>query len=133
MREESGQRDILVADIEELENFDVSEIHAKEMTTPTNGEIFKFPVADGTVKCSGSDQVFRNSFLIQDYHAPPARGEEHEDDLQGESDGSQPIDTMMDESEARNDFGSSEEKLHFIVITLNLAQGRIIANTTAIH
>ena len=55
---------------------------------PKNGENFMFPVADGTVKLSGRDQVFRRSTWIQGH---PARVEEHYEDLQGESDGSQPI------------------------------------------
>ena len=62
------------------------------------------PVADGTVKLSGREQVFRRSKSIRDH---PARGEEHKDVLQGESDGSQPLDTMTDDSEARNDFWSN--------------------------
>ena len=53
--------DVLVADIEELENLDASEIDArrldaKEVITPENGENFRFPVADGTVKLSGGDE-----------------------------------------------------------------------------
>ena len=48
--------DILVADIEELENLDASEVHArrlnaKEVRTPKNGEIFMFPIADGLENC----------------------------------------------------------------------------------
>ena len=47
--------DIMVADIEELEQMDASELHArrltaKEVLTPMKGENFIFPVADGTVK-----------------------------------------------------------------------------------
>ena len=54
---ESG--DILVADIEELEQMDASEIYAKilnakEVLTPMSGEHLKFPIADGTVKLSGA-------------------------------------------------------------------------------
>ena len=63
-----------------------------------NGERFIFPIADGTVKWSG---------------------EEHKDDLQGDSDGSQPSDTMTDDSEARNDFFGQSQGSTFIVITLN--------------
>ena len=81
-------------DIEELENLDASEIrtrrlNAKEVVMPKHGGIFIFPIADGTVKLSGRNQVFQKSTSIQDY---PARGEEHDHDLQGESDGSQPLD-----------------------------------------
>ena len=49
--------DILVADIEELEQMDASEIYAKrlnakEVLTPMSGEKFIFPIADGTLKLS---------------------------------------------------------------------------------
>ena len=47
--------DIMVADIEELEEMDASELlarrlNAKEVLTPMRGEQFTFPVADGTIK-----------------------------------------------------------------------------------
>ena len=47
MREESGKETFLVADIEELEKMDPSEIHtgrlnAKEVLTPKNGENYFF-------------------------------------------------------------------------------------------
>ena len=62
--------DILVADIEELENLDASEIHArrlnaKEVITPKSGEPFTFPIADGTVKLSGRDHGIRTSMRDQ--------------------------------------------------------------------
>ena len=58
--------DVVVADIEELEKMDASEIHvrrldAKEVLTPMKGDNSIFPVADGTVKLSGGDQVLRTS------------------------------------------------------------------------
>ena len=46
------------------------------------------PVADGTGELAGRDQVFRKSISIQDH---PARGEERNDVLQGESDGSSAV------------------------------------------
>ena len=75
--------DLMVADIEELEKMDASEIHAwrliaKTVFMPKNGEHFIFPIADGTVQMSGRDQVVRKSTSIQDY---PERGEVHNDDL----------------------------------------------------
>ena len=50
--------DIMVADIEEMEEMDASELHAKrlnakEVLTPMKGDNFMFPFADGTV------QIFR--------------------------------------------------------------------------
>ena len=49
--------DIVIADIEELEEMDASELHArrlnaKEVLTPMKGDNFKFPAADGRVKIS---------------------------------------------------------------------------------
>ena len=81
--------DITVADIEELEEMDASELHArrlnvKEVLAPMKFENFIFPVADGTVKISGEDQDLRTSTLIRD---SPDRGEE-QDNHPGESDGS---------------------------------------------
>ena len=71
------KEDMLVADIEELEEMDKSEIrgkrlNAKEVLTPMRGEKFIFPIADGTVKLSGGDQDLRTSTLIRDN---PDRGE----------------------------------------------------------
>ena len=81
--------DIMVADIEELGRMDASEIHArrlnaKEVLTTMNGEKFIFPIADGSLKLDGGDQVLRTSTLIRDR---PDRGEE-QDNLRGESEGS---------------------------------------------
>ena len=99
---------IMVADIEELEKMDGSEIHskrhnAKEVLTPMNGEKFIFPIADGMFKHSGGDQVLRTSTLIWDRLD---RGEE-QGNLQGESDG--PSSTPRQDSpwydgDARDDF-----------------------------
>ena len=66
---------------------------------------FIFPIADGTVKLSEGDQVFRKSTSIRDQ---PERGVERKDDLRGESDGSHPIGTLTHDSDARNDFWSIE-------------------------
>ena len=79
----------MVADIEELQKMDASEVHArrlnaKEVLTPMNGENFTVPIEDGTVKLAGGDQVLRTSTLILE---SPDRGEE-QGDLLVESDGS---------------------------------------------
>ena len=70
----------MVADIEELEEMDASELHAegsmqKDVLTPMKGDSFKSPVADGTVKVSGGDRRLRTSTLIRDRLE---RGEEKE-------------------------------------------------------
>ena len=71
---------IMVADIEELEEMDASELHArrlnaKEVSTPQRSGNFIFPVADGTVKILGRGQRLRTSTLTRDR---PERGEEQE-------------------------------------------------------
>ena len=100
--------DILVADIEELETMDASEIYskrlnAKEVIFPKEKGEFIFPIADGRIKTLGGDQDLRTSTLIR--HRP-IQGESHNDFL-GESEGClpQPQDSFPDASEAMNDFG----------------------------
>ena len=105
--------DILNADIEELEQMDASETHArrlnaKEVSTPMKGDKNIFPIADGTVKICGGDQRLRTSTLIWDR---PERGEEQEM-LQGESGGLSPPpppqdDSTLEDAEAKNDFWST--------------------------
>ena len=63
----------MVADIEELEEMDAPELHArrlnaKEVLTPMKGEIFILPVADGTDKISGEDQGLRTSTFLTEIH-----------------------------------------------------------------
>ena len=98
----------LVADIEELETMDASEIYskrldAKEMTFPRQGE-FIFPIADGRIKTLGGDQDLRTSFSTRQR---TVRGESNIDFL-GESEGSlpPPQDSLPDAGEAMNDFWS---------------------------
>ena len=103
--------DILVADIEELEKMDASEIHAerlnaKEVLTPTNGENIHIPNRRWSGKTfwrrSGSEIIHLNPDR-------PDRGEGH-GNLQGESDGSsstQLQDLSLYDGEAGKDFWSS--------------------------
>ena len=70
----------MVADIEELEEMDASELHArrlnaKEVLTPQSSGNFIFLVAAGTVKIFEGGQRLRTSTLTGDR---PERGEEHE-------------------------------------------------------
>ena len=102
----------MIADIEEVEDMDSSEIHArrlnaKEVLTPMKGDNFIFPVADGTVKTSGRDRRLRPSTLVKDH---PERGKEQEV-FQGKSDrpsSPNPLqdDTTRDDAEAKNVFWS---------------------------
>ena len=60
--------DTLVADNEELETMDASEIYskrlnAKEVIFPTKNGNFIFPAADGRIKLSGGDQELRTPIL----------------------------------------------------------------------
>ena len=82
--------DVLIADLEELETMDASEIYskrlnAKEVIFPKQRE-FIFPIADGRIKTLGGDQELRTSTLIR--HRP-IQGESN-NDLLGESEGSLP-------------------------------------------
>ena len=100
--------DVLIADLEELETMDASEIYskrlnAKEVIFPKQGE-FIFPIADGRIKTPGGDQELRTSTLVR--HRP-IQGESNIDFLGG-SEGSipQPQDSLPDAGEAINDFWS---------------------------
>ena len=100
---------VLVADLEELETMDASQIYskrlnAKEVIFPKQNGKFIFSVADGRIKPLGGDQDLRTSTLIRQR---PIRGESHLDFL-GESEGSlpPPHDTFPDAGEAINDFWS---------------------------
>ena len=60
--------DVLVADLEELETMDASEIYskrlnAKEVIFPKEKGDFMFPIADGRIKHLGGDQDFVNIHL----------------------------------------------------------------------
>ena len=88
--------DILVADIEELETMDASEIYskrlnAKEVIFPKEKGEFIFPIADGRIKPLGGDQELITSTLIRQR---PIRGEGHVDFL-GESEGSLPTTSRL--------------------------------------
>ena len=82
------ERDILIADMRSWKSwsrpiFMIGDSMRRRISC-------RIVVSMSSVKFSGRDQVFRKSTAIQDYPAP---GEEHNHDLQGESDGSQPLDT----------------------------------------
>ena len=99
--------DVLVADLEELETMDASEIYskrlsAKEVIFPKQGE-FIIPIADGRIKTLGGDQDLRTSTSIREH---PIRGGLVY--FLGESEGSLPQrhDSFPDAGEAINDFWS---------------------------
>ena len=73
--------DVLVADLEELETMDASEIfskilNAKEVIFPKENGKFIFPIADGRIKPLGRDQDLRTSTSIRQR---PGRGESNID------------------------------------------------------
>ena len=100
----------MVADIEEMEEMDASELHArrlnaKEVFTPQRSGNFIFPVADEIVKVNGGVQRPRTSTLTRER---PERGEESEI-LDGKSDelhSPTPLqeDSTRDDEEAKSDF-----------------------------
>ena len=101
----------MIADLEELEEVDASELHArrlnaKEIFTPRKSDNFIFPITDGTVKTpwrrSTSETIHPNPGIVQN--------EEHEV-FQGESDGLYSPnflqdDSTRDDAEVGNDFWS---------------------------
>ena len=102
----------MIADIEELEEMDAPELHArrlnaKEGTTPQRSGNFTFQVVDGTVKILEGEQRVRTYTLIRERSE---RGEEQEV-FRGESDGissPNPLqdDSTRDDAEAKDDFWS---------------------------
>ena len=131
--------DVLIADVEELETMDASEIYserlnAKEVIFPKeNGKII-FPVADGRIKLLGGDQELRTPTLIREH---PIRGEGHVD-FPGQSEGSlpPPQDSFLDAGEAKNDFWSISGNFtyrHHVETRVKLAERRIIPCSTEIH
>ena len=90
-----GKGDILIADIDELENLDASEVyhqrlHAKEvLITQRKGE-FAFLVADGTAKLSRRDYEFREPTPRREQ---TARSESLSGDSQGDAEQSQPAES----------------------------------------
>ena len=132
--------DVLIADLEELETMDASEIYskrlnAKEVIFPKQGE-FIFPTADGRIKTLGGDQDLRTSTSIRQR---PIQGESNIDFL-GESEGSlpPPQDSLPDAGEAINDFWSMSGSFiyrHHVEPQSQtvLVERRIIPYSTEIH
>ena len=127
--------DVLIADLEELETMDASEIysnrlHAKEVIFPKQGE-FIFPIADGRMKTPAGDQELGTSTLRH----RPIQGESYVDFL-GESEGSLPPahDSLPDAGEAINDFWSmSVTPSRWTQSQTSVAERRIIPYSTEIH
>ena len=91
---------ILVADIEELENMDASDIYPRRIHAKG-----VFSVADGTAKLSGRDHEFREPTLRWE---PTVWSEDFSRELYGEPGESQPTEPT-DDAEARADFWSIQD------------------------
>ena len=106
----------MVADIEELETMDASEIYSKRLNEkvvifPKENGKFIFPVADGRIKFVGGYQALRTYTLVREH---PIRREGQRDFL-GQSEWSlppPPHDSLADVGEAINDFWVHVRKLH---------------------
>ena len=120
---------IMVADIEELEEMDASELqarrlNAKEVLTPQRSGNFMFPKSDGTLKIYGREQRLRTSTLTRER---TEQGEEQEI-LQGRSEElDSPTqlqdDLSRDNEEAKNDFLSITGEFihrHHVVLRVKL-------------
>ena len=133
----------MVADIEELEEMDASELHARrlnaqEVLTPMKGDNSMFPFTDETVKTPGGDQRLRPSTLTRDC---PERGEEQEI-LQGKTDElHSPThlqeDSTRDDEEAKSNFWSITGDFiyrHHVEPRVKLyVPRRIISYSTEVH
>ena len=99
--------DILIADVEEIEKLDASEIYTRRLNakevliTHKDGE-FVFLVADGSATSSGSDYEFQEPTLRREF---TIRRENLSGESQGDREEFQPEETK-DDVEARRDFWS---------------------------
>ena len=114
--------DVLIADLEELETMDASEIYskrlnAKEVIFPKQGE-FIFPIADGRIKTPGGDQELRTSTLV--WHRP-IQGESNIDFLENQKGLFQNLTTHLpDAGEAISGLLVHVGKLHIPAIHVEL-------------
>ena len=107
--------DVLIADLEELETIDASEIYskklnAKEVIIFETRRIYFFQSQMDEIKTLGGDQELTTTTLV--WHRP-IQGKSNIDFL-GESEGSllQPHESFPDAGEAINDFWSMSGRLH---------------------
>ena len=133
--------DVLVADLEELETMDASEIHskrlnAKEVIFPKENGEFICPIADARINSLGGVQDLRTFTSIRQR---PIRGESHLDIL-GESEGSlpPPHDSFPDAGEAINFFWSMSGNFiyrHHVEPRVKLYSSReeSFPNSTEVH
>ena len=102
--EDDLEGDILIADLEDLEKLDASDIYprridAKEVLISETGDEFTFPVAEGTAQMSGRDHDFREPTPRREQ---TVRSEDFSTEQHGEQGESQPTEST-DDAEARAD------------------------------
>ena len=93
-----------------------------------------FPIVDGTTKLFGRDHGVRESTPKRE---KPVRSEDPREELQGNSERSQPTETK-DDAEARKDFWSMEgDFIHFASCRTSSSTPRVerrnIPNSTEMH
>ena len=106
-------QDVMAADMEELENLDASETHARRVNA-------KKVLMPKMVKLSSSLSQMEQSSCLEEirFSEDPAQfgtilhETKHKDDLQGESVRSQPLHTLTDDNEARKRFVVDRRALH---------------------
>ena len=104
---EFGKKIFLMAEIEELEKLDASEIYPRRLSakevliTHKDGE-FVFPVADGSAKSSGRDYEFQEPTLRRD---PTVRRENLSGEPHGDREEFQ-LEETKDDEESQKDFWS---------------------------
>ena len=130
--------DVLIADLEDLEKLDESEIclrrvNAEEVLISPKGDQFIFPVAAGAAKLSVRDFEIREPTPRREQ---TVRSEDFSEELQGEPGRSQPTEST-DDAEARADFWSIQGDFinrHHSEPRVQLrAEGRNILDSTEIH
>ena len=102
----------MIADLEDLQKLDVSNIYlrrinAKEVLIRQKDGEFMFLIADGIAKLSGRDYEFREPIVRRE---PTVRSEDLSGEIQGESGESQPAEPT-DDAEVRADFWSIQGDL----------------------
>ena len=128
----------MVADVAELEILDASEMHprrlnAKEVLTPNRVFFLIFPIPDGTAKLFGRDHAVRRSTLREEQ---PVRSEDLREELQGNSERSQPTEQKMTLKPAMtlvNGRGLHLSSSRRTSSSAVRAQRRIILNPTEVH
>ena len=131
-RGEVGNEICSTSDIEELENLDAPEFHArrlkaKEVKSPEGEKIILFPITDEQAKLSGTDHGVRESTPRREQ---VVGSEVLQEELQGNSERSPPTDETIDDAEALPFYILSPSRRTSSSVR---AERRNIPNSTEIH